>query len=318
MTLRRILKSQKADALYSTANFAMDFCPVRQVLLVRNALYFSRICREMFLPKHRLGYRLAFALRRWLIVRSVRAADVVMTPTEAMLDEVRRYVAVKNAVVNPYGILAPKLPENVLHDTAWRSNRADSRVVRLLYVSLYSEHKNLSTLLKALEILNTGAGTKFKLITTADPVWPGAAWAVTHREDIKLARRPGIAEWVEFIGPQSAERTAAPYAAAALLDAGEPRRRDDRQAVGDHDRADEIERVRRRSPRVRLERGGHRAAHLLVLQYRRGQQLRRRRPGRAPAKQQRERGPAGRSHRCSAEAAPGRSICFRRSVIVPK
>src|SRR5512133_225234 len=41
--VRRILRSEKADVLYSTANFAMFGCPCRQVLLVRNALYFSRL-----------------------------------------------------------------------------------------------------------------------------------------------------------------------------------------------------------------------------------------------------------------------------------
>jgi glycosyltransferase involved in cell wall biosynthesis len=217
VTLRRFLKKQKAGALFSAANFAMFFCPVRQLLLVRNALYFSRLYREIFLPKHRPRYRLAFALRRWLIIQSVGAADVVMTPTQTMLDELRRYVNVKNAAVNPYGITAPELPDEVQHDTARHSDAADSRVVRLLYVSLYSEHKNLATLLKALEILNAGAGTKFKLITTADPAWPGAAWTVTHREDISLARRAGITEWVEFTGPLSAEEIAGLYTAADIF-----------------------------------------------------------------------------------------------------
>jgi glycosyltransferase involved in cell wall biosynthesis len=217
VTLRRFLKKQKAGALFSTANFAMFFCPVRQLLLVRNAIYFSRLYREMFLPKHRLGYRVAFALRRRLIIQSVRAADVVMTPTQTMLDELRRDVNVKNAVVNPYGIIAPELPEKAQDAAAACCGGADSRVVRLLYVSLYSEHKNLATLLKALEILNAGDGTKFKLITTADPAWPGAAWTVTHLEDISLARRAGIAEWVEFIAPQSPEKTAGLYRAADIF-----------------------------------------------------------------------------------------------------
>lgn len=217
VTLRRFLKSRKADALYSTANFAMFFCPVRQILLVRNALYFSRTCREMFLPKHRLGYRLAFALRRWLIVRSARAADVVMTPTRSMLNELRGSVPLKTAVVNSYGVEAPKLHRKTWDEAARRSQGMGDRAVRLLYVSLYSEHKNLATLLKALEVLNAGAGTKFKLMTTVDPAWSGAAWTVTHREDIRLARRPGIAEWVEFAGPLSAEDVAELYAAADVF-----------------------------------------------------------------------------------------------------
>ena len=217
VTLLRFLKKQKAAALYSTANFAMFYCPVRQILLVRNALYFSRIYREMFLPKHRLGYRLAFMLRRWLIVLSARTADVVMTPTEAMLNELRGSVKLKAAVVNLYGVAAPESAGKARDETPRCADGAGNRPVRLLYVSLYSEHKNLTTLLKALEILNAGAGTKFKLTSTADPAWPGAEWTVTHREDIKLVRRPGIAPWVEFAGPLSPDEVADLYKASDIF-----------------------------------------------------------------------------------------------------
>jgi glycosyltransferase involved in cell wall biosynthesis len=217
VTLRRFLKREKAGALYSTANFAMFFCPVRQILLVRNVLYFSRICRERFLPKHRMGYRLAFALRRRLIVLSARAADVVMTPTEAMLNELQNFVKLKSVIVNPYGVVAPKQFIRRRPETAERGKGSRKRPVRLLYVSLYSEHKNLSTLLQALEIVNAVSGTKFKLTTTVDPAWSGAAWTTTHREDIELARRPGIAPWVEFTGPISAGEIEELYAAADIF-----------------------------------------------------------------------------------------------------
>jgi glycosyltransferase involved in cell wall biosynthesis len=217
VTLRRLLKKEKAGALFSTAGFAMFFCPVRQLLLVTNSLYTSKTYRERFLPRHSLAFRLAFALRRRLATGSARAADVVMTPTRAMLDELRRSVELKTAVVNPYGVEAPKLHRKTLDEAARRSEGMGNRAVRLLYVSLYGEHKNLTTLLEALEILNARVGTKFKLTTTADPSWPGGAWTVTQREDIRLARRPGIAEWVEFAGPFSAEDVAALYAAADIF-----------------------------------------------------------------------------------------------------
>ena len=215
VTLRRFLKKQKIDVLFSTSNFAMFFCPVRQLLLVRNALYFSNLYREMFLRRHSLQYRFAFALRRWLISRSARAADVVMTPTRAMLDELRRHVKVKNAVVNPYGVAPPELPAK--DGMATILSGALPRVVRLLFVSLYSEHKNLRTLLDALAILNAGTETRFKLTTTADPTWAGAAWTATHKEDIRLARTAGIAEHVDFVGPLSREKTDCLYAAAGIF-----------------------------------------------------------------------------------------------------
>lgn len=208
LTLRIFLKKERADALYSTANFAMFCCPVQQLLLVRNALYFSSIYRQMFLPRHSLCYRAAFWLRRWLIIRSARAAGVVMTPTQTMLSELRCRAVVKKAIVNPYGVT---VAEAVTDETGHRPEKPYDRVVRLLYVSLYSEHKNLSTLLKALPLLNDHSSVQFKLVTTADPAWTGAKWTDTCQEDLTLARQTGIAEHVSFVGPLNRQDTADLY-----------------------------------------------------------------------------------------------------------
>jgi glycosyltransferase involved in cell wall biosynthesis len=73
--------------------------------------------------------------------------------------------------------------------------------MRLIYVSLYSEHKNLATLLRAMPLLNRNGARKFALQTTVNPGWEGGAWTVTHKEDLALARQPEVAPWVEFLGP---------------------------------------------------------------------------------------------------------------------
>jgi glycosyltransferase involved in cell wall biosynthesis len=217
VTLRRFLKQERADALFSTANFAMFRCPVRQLLLVRNALYFSGIYRETFLPKHSWSYRLAFALRRRLIAQSARAADVVMTPTQAMLDELRTCAEVKKAVVNPYGVAAPEITNTGPEPAAPRAEEAGKRIVRLLFVSLYSEHKNLRTLLKALAILNRSGDTQFKLTTTADPAWPEAVVTVTYKDDLELSQVPGIREHVDFVGPLNRDQTQGLYTTADIF-----------------------------------------------------------------------------------------------------
>jgi len=202
VTLRRFLRREKVDLLYSSANFAMFRCPVRQVLLVRNALYFSRIYRQMVLTRHSLAFRLDFTLRRWLILLSVRSADVLMTPTQAMLDELRQgsELVAKRIVVNPYGVL-PADPEGGAEKHDPNSTTASQRPVRLIYVSLYSDHKNLTTLLNALPLLNRNGGGRFLLQTTVDPGWKGAAWTATHKADLELARVPAVAPWVEFLRP---------------------------------------------------------------------------------------------------------------------
>ena len=203
VTLRRWLKRWKADVLFSTANFGMFRCPVRQILLVRNALYFSKIYQDEFLARHSLKFQVPFKLRRWLICRSVRHADVVMTPTQAMLDDLRRFVEVdpQKTLVNPYGVAPPDITLPEAREAVCGARRGADSAVRLVYVSLYSEHKNLTTLLRAMPLLNTNGTGKFLLKTTADPGWKKAASTVTYQSDLALARQPDVAPWVKFLGP---------------------------------------------------------------------------------------------------------------------
>ncbi len=209
VTLRRFLKENNIDALFSTANFGMFHCPVRQIILVRNALYFSRLYQKLFLRRHGLRTRLAFWLRRWLIGLSVRHADVVMTPTRAMLDDLSQFVHVdeRKALVNPYGVAAADLPPASDIPPSDSGAAKAGQIVRLIYVSLYSEHKNLTTLLKAMPLLNRNGARKFFLKTTANPAWNEAASTVTYQKDLALARQPEVCSWVEFLGPLDRQQT---------------------------------------------------------------------------------------------------------------
>ncbi len=204
VTLRARIKREKADVLFSSANFGMFLCPVRQLLLVRNALYFSKTYRERFLPGHSLKARIDFKLRRWLITQSARTADIVMTPTKAMLDDLLRYTVVKKAVVNPYGITRSGLDQEATPGMAKTRRASGNHALRLLYVSMYYEHKNLCTLLRAISLINRRGGY-FTLTTTARPSGGGAGLTATHGEDIKFSKRAGIAEYVNFVGPLNHE-----------------------------------------------------------------------------------------------------------------
>ncbi|MGA3165448.1 MAG: glycosyltransferase family 1 protein [Terriglobia bacterium] len=255
ITLRSHLRKTAAGLLFSTGNFGMFRCPVRQVLLVCNALYFSKIYREVFVPRHTWRVRAAFRLRRWLVRRSAESCDVVMTPTQALLDDLRPEAKLGKAVVNPYGVAEEDFtgcgkrlqnchserseesgPVHFQEDTqsailrfaqndserAQDDNRGTifsslspqtvegaspapgggcSSVIRLVFVSLYAEHKNLATLLEAIRLLNRDGGRKFLLKTTVNPAWKDAAWTTTYRDDLALAGQTGVAPWVEFVGP---------------------------------------------------------------------------------------------------------------------
>lgn len=207
--LRSILDRERPDVLFSSANFAMVRCPCPQVLLVRNPIYFSREYLQYVLPQRGLALRAETVARRWLVARSVAAADCVMTPSQTMLDDLRRYVRIPagNASVNPYGVpkdrisLSPRAPRT-------------AGPLRLLWVSHYADHKNLATLLRAAQLLRQRAAFPFELVLTLDAAGGGQHTAMPE-EERSLLRALGSA--VKLAGVLSYENTWPLYANADIF-----------------------------------------------------------------------------------------------------
>jgi len=206
VTLRRMLQSERIDVLYSTANLGMLACPNRQVLLVRNILYFSP-AYEKLLVTAGLKARFENALRRWLVCRSAKSADVVLAPSRTMLDALLDHcpAARDKAVVNPYGVRPPR-PRG----TTTKPCRERGSAVTLLYTSLYAEHKNLGTLLRALKEL-IKSGVEYRLVTPADPDWQGPGRTVTWQCDSQMMHDPELSRHVEFTGILDGEAIARLY-----------------------------------------------------------------------------------------------------------
>jgi glycosyltransferase involved in cell wall biosynthesis len=201
VTLRDLLSRERPDVLFSSANFAMLSCPCPQVLLVRIPIYFSPEYLEHVLAHKSAAFRAEIALRRWLVCRSVRAADCLMTPTAAMRDELSRFARVdaRRTVVNFYGV--PK--ERVCAQRCVRNGR---EVFRLLWVSHYADHKNLRTLLQAVKLLKTELGLPpLKLWLTLDAESQrGQHTGLPESEEALLAELGGT---VKLLGVRSYDET---------------------------------------------------------------------------------------------------------------
>jgi len=207
VTLRNVARRERPDVLFSSANFAMLRCPCPQVLLVRIPLYFSREYLEHVLAEKPPVFRAEIALRRWLVARSVGAADRVMTPTAAMRDDLARFVniPVGRAVVNPYGV-----PRERVRSTHPRNA---SGKLRILWVSHYADHKNLATLLRAAEILRKEMD--FELVLTLDAALRnGQHTPMPAEERALLARLEGVAK---LAGVRSYDETWALYREADVF-----------------------------------------------------------------------------------------------------
>jgi glycosyltransferase involved in cell wall biosynthesis len=216
VTLRRLIKREKANVLYSTANFGMFACPCHQVLLVRNSLYFSKAYLTYILPTQGMRARLENAVRRWLVCQSVKSADVVMTPSKAMLDELQQFkrVPADKVIVNHYGANL-QLPNVDRRAIQARTNK-EPNTYRLLYSSLYAEHKNLTTLFRALIHL-TESRVDCLLITPADPNWEGARGNCIWRKDAELATDRRIINHIQFTGIMTGEEVTRLYGVSDLF-----------------------------------------------------------------------------------------------------
>jgi glycosyltransferase involved in cell wall biosynthesis len=207
--LRRIVSREQPDVLFSSANFAMLNCPCPQALLVRNPIYFSQEYLAHVLPGAGIALRAETAVRRWLVAQSVAAADCVMTPSAAMLDDLRRFVTLpeQRTAVNPYGVPACRV-------LSAARNSQEGGPVRFLWVSHYADHKNLGTLLRAAQTLQS-QGLSFELLLTLDAArHSGQHTAMTAVERGLLH---ALGEVVRCVGVQSYEDTWKLYSSADVF-----------------------------------------------------------------------------------------------------
>lgn len=146
---RRTVRSENPDILFSSANFGLLNSPVRQLLLVREGGLFNPYYLQHVFPKFRPRTRKIHAMRRRLMLMSVRQADVVMFPSETLRDWVARWEprVMERAVINSYGI-------NLARFTPRTEDGIDrASPLRVTYVSVYYPHKDPMTFAKAIAIV---------------------------------------------------------------------------------------------------------------------------------------------------------------------
>ena len=200
VTLRRIAKEQTADVLVSTSDFGMFFPPCPQILMVSNSVFFSPLYVKRILPLKSMKFKLEFSMRRWLIALSVKAADVVIASSESMVMLLREFIPHldKTLAVNYLGVPL----DLFLRQTPASKKGADkvTKPFQLLFVSEYSDYKNLTILLKTVLLLRQQGVDDFRLMTTADPWQFPDVEIVSREEDKRLATHPMIAGCVKLTG----------------------------------------------------------------------------------------------------------------------
>ena len=168
--MAKLARELKADLVFSSTGFGTFRCPCPQVLLVRNPVYFSK---DFHAKYKELGRSLKRnTQRRWMSLWSIRAADFILFPTEAM-----------KAMVDPYlimGHMATRAVHYGFDHKAFSTNgQGTPDIVKelkirksqgqhiLLNVSTYAVHKNFEVLIDALEHLKSNDAPVCLVTTTS-------------------------------------------------------------------------------------------------------------------------------------------------------
>lgn len=200
---RKIIKKEKIDILFSTANFATLFSPCKQILLIRNLVYFSKYylkfrkdnSKEISFYK-KIKFKINFFLYHLLTKVSVKVVDIVMTPTQSMLNFLKDFIKIpkeKKIYINYYGTIIEKFKAENL------KTKFNNKIIKILYAQ-YGEHKNFRTLLKALILLKKEGIKNFQLIALFDLNNPFVKNCFNYQKDRDLILSSGIKDNLKFLG----------------------------------------------------------------------------------------------------------------------
>ena len=148
---RRVIARENPDVLFSSANFGVMTSSVPQLLLVREGGLFDPYYITNIAPGQGVRAAIFRTARRKLIQASMRAADSVIVPTEALRDSLLIWSPKLGDKIscNLYGT-RPDLFSARATSREWRADG----VMRLLYVSEYYPHKRPGMMAEVVARLN--------------------------------------------------------------------------------------------------------------------------------------------------------------------
>lgn len=195
----KVVRRTEVDLLYSATGFGTFWSPVPQVLEICNMAYFD----PRYQARHR-ELKQSFAkkrLRRWHSLLSIRAADAVTFPTQAMREVVAKYISLdgKSTYALHYGIDRSRfVPANQSDFESPKTIQKwpEGRKPVILNVSTYAIQKNLETLIEALPHL-LDQYPHLALVTTTSREQTSDKKEYDALKE--LAKELGVAEaWVEL------------------------------------------------------------------------------------------------------------------------
>ncbi len=187
----RRVRAGNVDLVVSLTNFGPVWCPVPHVFFQRNPLYYCRC----YLKRAPFRRRIDALLRRQLAVETMKRADLIVTPTNAMAEMIRDMcpqVAARRFHTLHHGFTRESLDEPL--DQAIKA-RLPRSGLRLLYPTHLAWHKGFEVLFEMLALLRSGLPDFSLLATTWPAEWP-EVFAPLERQLLRL----GLERQVYFLG----------------------------------------------------------------------------------------------------------------------
>ena len=199
------LRARRFDLVVSLANFGPPWTPVPHLVVQQNAMPFSPEYMDRIHGRLKLEWR----LRTWFSVALTRRARLVVTPSQALADLIRRArpeLAAKPFAVLPHGLDLSRYAQR------GRGDDAPSRPFTFLCPTKIEPYKGIELLVAAASGLPREAGEFEVRITASERGWPADI-----QRAIDAAREESTFSRVRFVGPIAAESMPEAYRAADAL-----------------------------------------------------------------------------------------------------
>lgn len=217
--LRQLVHREQFDLILATGNFGMLMPPVPQILLARNALYFSDDYLAHLRQRAEIVELLNIGMRRRMAASSVRASRLIVVPTAAFGEQIRMKmpgIPADRFRVIPHGFshsyVTPSEPPAI-------TSTGDSAAppARILFVSHYNYYRNFEGMLHALAHLKRTAPRRIELLLTTR-LGDGVR---DHRYDTshaaRLMRQLGVEDRVTMLGTVPHARLSELYRSADVV-----------------------------------------------------------------------------------------------------
>lgn len=206
ISLPRRIKLDNIDVLVSLTNFGPIWSPVPHILFQRNPLYYC----GRYLSKIRGKEKLEVVVRRFLVVESMKRAALIVTPSNAMGEMIKRtcpQVEKRTFRTIYHGFARESLQEPLNSEF---SDLLKQPGLKLLYPTHPAAHKGFEVLFEALSHLRKQREDFVLFATTSHSEWPEG-----HLEE--QIKSLGLRDHISFIGRVPQRQMGALYQGCNLM-----------------------------------------------------------------------------------------------------